>query len=140
MLRLGVKIDRNRLTSWVAVRSTPNAQFLTFGEIKLQLRTSRPINCELQLVAPRSGGNGHRLAVFDPCHDLAVDQNSIRPNQIQPSPCGSVDRDLAPWHRRIVSVAFRLIAVLIEQQRSRVAAAFGGCGSGWAVELRAAIV
>jgi hypothetical protein len=98
---------------WVAVRSTLNDHFLTFGEVELQPRTSGPINCEPKIVAPWSGGNRPALAVFDPCHGVAVDQNSIRPSRIQPSPCGSVDRDLSARHRRIVGVVFRLVAGLI---------------------------
>jgi hypothetical protein len=104
---------------WVPVGSMPNAQFLTFGEIKLQLRTSHPINRELKFVAPRSGSNGHRLGVFDPCNGLAVDQDSIRPSRIEPSLGGSLDRDLSACHRRIVGVAFRVGCWLIEARQSR---------------------
>jgi hypothetical protein len=57
---------------WVAVRSTPNAQFLTLDDIELKLRTSRPIKRELKVVAPLGGGNRHALAVPDPCHAVAV--------------------------------------------------------------------
>ena len=61
---------------WVAVRSTPNVQLVIFGEIELQLGATCPIKRELKFMAPRSGYNGHGLAVSDPCYALVVDQNS----------------------------------------------------------------
>jgi hypothetical protein len=71
---------------WVVVRSTQNAQVLTTADdIELKLRTTHPIKRELKLVAPRGGGNRHALTPPDPCHAVAVEQNSIGPSRSKPS-------------------------------------------------------